>query len=64
MLALHPQYINDSLGKKLVILPQIEFDTILEELEEFEDIKLFDETKKEDNGERISLSDYVKSRKK
>ncbi|MBK9107236.1 MAG: hypothetical protein IPM92_02350 [Saprospiraceae bacterium] len=63
MLTLHPQYIKDTAGKNLVILPQNEFDVLLEELEELEDIKLYDEAKKEDTGERILLSDYIKSRK-
>jgi hypothetical protein len=64
MIAIHPQYIKDTAGKNLVVLPQNEFDILMEELEELEDIKLFDEAKKEDTGERILLSDYLKNRKK
>jgi len=65
MISVHPQYIKDANGKKsLVILPAKEFDTIMEELEELEDIKLYDKAKKEDTGERILFSDYLKSRKK
>jgi len=64
MLSLHPQFITDSVGKKLVVLPHQEFNTILEELEELEDIQLFDHSKKEDNGERILFSDYLKKRNK
>jgi PHD/YefM family antitoxin component YafN of YafNO toxin-antitoxin module len=64
MLTLHPQYIKDSKGKKsLVILPLKEFDNLMEELEELDDIKLYDEAKKEDTGERILFSDYLKIRK-
>lgn len=63
MITIHPQYIKDSAGKNLVILPQTEFDILMEELEELEDIKLYDEAKKEDNGERVSFSDYLKNRK-
>jgi PHD/YefM family antitoxin component YafN of YafNO toxin-antitoxin module len=64
MLTIHPQYITDANGEKsLVILPAKEFDTLMEELEELEDIRLYDEAKKEDTGDRISLSDYVKNRK-
>ena len=48
MIAIHPQYIKDTAGKNLVILPQKEFDILMEELEELEDIKLYDEAKKED----------------
>ena len=64
MLTLHPQYITDTVGKRLVVLPQKEFNSILEGLEEIEDIKLYDQTKKEDNGERILLSYYIKKRGK
>ena len=64
MLTLHPQYINDANGdKSLVVLPAKEFDILMEELEELEDIRLYDEAKKEDTGERILFSDYLKSRK-
>jgi PHD/YefM family antitoxin component YafN of YafNO toxin-antitoxin module len=62
MITLHPQYIKDTAGKNLVILPQKEFDELLEELEELEDIKLYDQAKKEDTGERILFSDYLKNR--
>jgi PHD/YefM family antitoxin component YafN of YafNO toxin-antitoxin module len=64
MITLNPQYIKDTAGKNLVILPQKEFDTLMEELEELEDIKLYDEAKKEDKGERILFSDYLKNRKR
>ena len=65
MIAVHPQYIKDANGQKsLVILPIKEFDTIIEELEEVEDNKLYDEAKKEDTGERTLFSDYLKNRKK
>ena len=64
MLTVHPQYIKDANGhKSLVILPAKEFDTIMEELEELEDIKLYDEAKKKDTGERILFSKYLKNRK-
>jgi PHD/YefM family antitoxin component YafN of YafNO toxin-antitoxin module len=65
MITIHPQYIKDANGQKsLVILPATEFDSIIEELEELDDIKLYDEAKKEDTGEHILFSDYIKSRKK
>ncbi len=64
MLSIHPQYIKDSDGNKtLVVLPAKEFETLIEELEEMEDIRLYDEAKKEDAGERILFSDYIKRRK-
>ena len=64
MLTVHPQYITDNSGKKIsVILPVKEFKTIMEELEELEDIRLYDAAKKEDDGKRILFSDYLKKRK-
>jgi len=62
MINLHRQYIND--GKKaMVILPLKEFETIMEELEDLEDVRLYDQAKKEDTGERILFSDYLKNRR-
>jgi len=64
MLNVNPQFITDSTGKRIsVVLPMKEFQAIIEELEELEDIALYDEAKKEDNGERILFSDYLKERK-
>ena len=64
MIAVHPQYINDMNGKKsMVILPVKEFETIMEELEDLEDVRLYDQAKKEDTGERILFSDYLKKRR-
>ena len=62
MIDLHPQYITDTAGKKLVVLPLNEFNNLLEELEELDDIRVYDEAKNEDDGERILFSDYVKAR--
>jgi hypothetical protein len=54
MISLHPQYITDNTGKKLsAILPMDEFKTILNELEDLEDIRLYDESKK-DNEPAVS----------
>ena len=64
MITVHPQYIKDNNGRNsYVILPSKEFNTILENLEELEDIRLYDQVKKEDKGERVLLSDYLKKRK-
>ena len=59
MLTIHPQYIIDSAGQKLVVLSENEFDNIIEELEDLEDIRLYDEAKKDDDGTRILLRDYI-----
>ncbi len=64
MITVHPQYIKDSNGNKsFVILPAQEFSAMLESLEDLDDIRLFDEAKKEDDGERVLFSDYLKNRK-
>lgn len=60
MLTVHPQYITDSTGKKIsVILPMKDFKAIMEELEELEDIKLYDEAKKS-NEPSITIDDAFK----
>ena len=63
MTDLHPQFIKDTAGKNLVVLPQEEFEQLLEELEDLEDVRLYDEASKADTGERILFSDYLKTRK-
>jgi hypothetical protein len=45
MLIVHPQYITDTAGKKLVVLPIKEFNTLMDELEEIDDIRLYDQAK-------------------
>ncbi len=62
MIDLHPQIITDTAGQRLVVIPLQEFDSLIEELEELDDIRLYDEAKKEDDGSRISFTDYLKSR--
>jgi len=57
------QFITDDQGKKVaVILPIDEYKKMMEELEELEDIRLYDQAKKEDDGERLPLSDYLRKR--
>jgi len=46
MNTINPQYIMDTAGKKLVVLPENQFNSIMEELEELEDIKRYDAAKK------------------
>ena len=64
MIKLKPQFIKDTAGKQLVILSKKEYDAIIDELEETEDVRLYDEAKKSDDGKRILFSDYLKARKK
>lgn len=59
MISLHPNYITDNAGKKIsAIIPINEFKTILEELEDLEDIKLYDESKN-DNSPAIPKNDAM-----
>jgi PHD/YefM family antitoxin component YafN of YafNO toxin-antitoxin module len=59
-----PQYITDKKGKKVsVVLSLKDYKKILEDLEEFEDIKLYDAVKAR-NEDTISLEDYIAKRKK
>ena len=62
---INPHFITDTLGNKVsVVLSMDEYKTIMEELEELEDIISYNKAKTEDDGERILLSDYLKTRKK
>ena len=46
MLTVHPQFITDNAGKKIsVVLPMKEFRTIMEKVEELEDIRDYDKAK-------------------
>lgn len=57
MLTVTPQYITDNTGKKIsVVLPIKDFKAIMEELEELEDIRLYDEAKKS-NEPSIPIDD-------
>lgn len=45
-MTLHPKYIKDKAGNKnAVVLPIKEFNKLMEELDEIEDIRLYDEAK-------------------
>lgn len=44
MITVHPQFITDNTGKKIsVVIPVKEFKTLMEVLEDIEDVRLFDE---------------------
>ena len=47
MIKLNHQYITDKKGKKIsVIIPIKEYESLIEELEDMEDVRLYDEAKK------------------
>jgi len=57
MITVHPQYITDTAGVQLVVLPLSEFKSMMQEIEEIEDVRLYDEAKANDTGERIAMED-------
>ncbi len=63
---IHPQYITDTVGKKLVVLPLKEFKNLMEDVEELEDIKAYDKAMKRKQEfiplEKV-ISEISKSRK-
>ncbi|MEO6130404.1 MAG: hypothetical protein ABIQ02_01055 [Saprospiraceae bacterium] len=65
MTDIHPQFITDAAGNRVsVVIPIKEYEALIEELEDQEDVRLFDEALKDDDGERISFEEYVKNREK
>lgn len=57
------QFLTDEKGNKTaVLLPIKKYNKMIEQLEDLHDIKLYDEAKRDDDGTRISLEDYIKSR--
>ncbi|WP_348823820.1 hypothetical protein [Flavobacterium aestuarii] len=58
------QFLTDEKGNKTaVLLPIKKYNKMIEQLEDLHDIKLYDEAKRDDDGSRISLEDYIESRK-
>ncbi len=55
------QFLTDKKGKKIAVLISIEkYDKLIEKLEDLEDVRLYDEAKREDDGYRISLEEAYK----
>ena len=55
------QFLTDKNGNKTaVLLPIKKYNKLIEHLEDLEDVKLYDEAKKNDDGYRISLEDAFK----
>jgi hypothetical protein len=55
------QFLTDKKGKKTAVLISIEkYDKLIEKLEDLEDVRLYDEAKREDDGYRISLEEAYK----
>ena len=59
---LHPQYITDERGKRVsVVLSIQQWQQVIDELEELDDIRLYDEVKAR-NQSTSSLADYKRKR--
>lgn len=59
---IHPQYITDENGKRVsVVLPIQQWQQVLDQLDELDDIRLYDEVKAR-NESTISLAEYKRSR--
>ena len=57
------QFLTDEKGNRTaVVLPIKKYHKLLEKLEDLEDVKAYDEAKKNDDGYRISFEDYLKTR--
>lgn len=61
MIKVNPQYITDTAGKKIsVVIPMEEFKSLMEELEELDDIRLYDEAKRS-NEPSIPIDEAFKT---
>ena len=57
------QFLTDEKGNKTAVLLSIKkYNKLIEKLEDLEDVRLYDESKREDDGYRISFEDYIKHR--
>lgn len=58
------QFLTDEKGNRIaVVMPIKIYNKLIEKLEDLEDVRLYDEAKREDDGYRISFADYLKTRK-
>lgn len=57
------QFLTDKKGNKTgVLLSMKQYNKLIEKLEDLEDVRLYDEAKRDDDGYRISIEDYMKKR--
>ncbi len=55
------QFLTDEKGNRTaVVLPIKKYNKLIEKLEDLEDIRLYDEAKREDEGCRISIDEAFK----
>ncbi|WP_396170909.1 hypothetical protein [Flavobacterium sp.] len=57
------QFLTDENGNRTAVVLSIKkYNKLIEKLEDLEDVRLYDEAKREDDGYRISFEDYMKTR--
>jgi hypothetical protein len=55
------QFLTDEKGKRTaVVLPIEKYNKLMEHLDDLEDVRLYDEAKREDDGTRISIDEAFK----
>jgi hypothetical protein len=55
------QFLTDEKGKRTaVVMPIEKYNKLMEHLDDLEDVRLYDEAKKEDDGIRISIDEAFK----
>jgi hypothetical protein len=55
------QFLTDEKGNRTaVLLPIKKYNKLLEKLEDLEDVRLYDEAKRDDDGYRISIDEAFK----
>ena len=58
------QFLTDEKGNRTAVVSPIKkYNKLIEKSEDLEDVRLYDEAKREDDGYRISFDDYLKRRK-
>ena len=61
MINVHPEYIVDeNLNRKSVVLPYSEWENIVEEMEELDDIRAYDQAKNETEDEVVPFEQAIK----
>ncbi|WP_281636476.1 hypothetical protein [Flavobacterium marginilacus] len=55
------QFLTDEKGKRTaVVMPIEKYNKLIEKLEDLEDVRLYDEAKRDDDGYRISIDEAFK----
>ena len=64
MVYLHAQKIKDTAGNNLIVLPEGEFDALVKQIEDMEDIEAYLQAKLNDKAEEdISMEELIKKYK-